>query len=79
MKGMINVATRQIELTRDLVGDGLQDLGLLTQARSPEALVHAELEILRRGAERATMAASQIGNAVQEVFAETVASINRGD
>jgi Phasin protein len=73
MKGLMNVAVQQIEMTQGLMAGGMADLDLLTEARSPVAFVQAELEIFRRRSERAASAARQIADELNRTFAETYA------
>jgi hypothetical protein len=73
MKGLMNVAVQQIEMTQGLMAGGMADLELLTDARSPGAFVQAELEIFRRRSERAASAARQIAVELNRTFAETYA------
>jgi hypothetical protein len=73
MKGLMNVAVQQIEMTQGLMAGGMADLDLLTEARTPVAFVQAELEIFRRRSERAASAARQITDELNRTFAETYA------
>lgn len=70
MKGLINVAIQQIELSRGLLENGVEDFNLLTQARTPDAFVQAELEVFRRRSERALGAAQKISAELNKTFAE---------
>jgi hypothetical protein len=73
MKGLMNVAVQQIEMTQGLIAGGMADLDLLTETRSPVAFVQAEVEIFRRRSERAASAARQIADELNRTFAETYA------
>lgn len=52
MTGVVNAAMKQLELSRGLIQGGLEDFDRLSQARTPETFVQAELEVLRRRSER---------------------------
>lgn len=71
MKGMINVAAQQAEFGRGMMQAGMEDFGLLTQAKSPEAFFQAEMEIIRRGSERAFDATRKLGTELNKTFAES--------
>lgn len=70
MKGMINVAAQQAELGRGLMQAGMEDFGLLAQAKSPEAFLQAEMEIFRRGSERAFDATRKLGLELNKTLTE---------
>lgn len=73
-KNLFNVAAQQIELTRDLIEGSLADYSLLANARTPEAMLHAEVELFRRGSERAFGAATKITDAMQQVFTDAISA-----
>lgn len=79
MKGMMNVVLRQIELTSGLLEGGMDDLNLLTQAKSPDTFIQAELEVLRRQSERMITAAQKFSQEVNQTWSqasETLTTVN---
>jgi hypothetical protein len=75
MKGMMNVTLHQLEATQDWVRGSLEDFDLLTEARSPGALVQAELEIFRRRSRGASGAARKIADELRRTFVESSALV----
>ncbi len=79
VKGLTQMATHQVALTRDLLEGGAADLQLLAQARTPEAFLQAELEAFRRRSARAIEAALTMGDELRQTwtglseYAKTVA------
>lgn len=63
MTGVVSATVKQLELSRGLIQGGLEDFDRLSQARTPETFVQAELEVLRRRSER-------VMNAIQTVSEE---------
>ena len=70
MKGLANIAATQFELSRELMDGGVSDFNLLAQARTPEALVEAELEVFRRRSERAVGAVKKISDQMSGAWTE---------
>jgi hypothetical protein len=60
MKSFVEMAARQIDLSSELIRGSLQDLSLLAQAHTPDALVQAELEVLHRESQRALLVLQQL-------------------
>jgi hypothetical protein len=80
MKGLMNVAVQQIELGKGMMDSGVEDFDLLAQARTPEAVVQAELEVFRRRSERAIVTAQKITDELRQSWVEAfelVQSIGR--
>ncbi|HQT79778.1 MAG TPA: hypothetical protein PLD10_22265, partial [Rhodopila sp.] len=55
-----------------------EDVALLTQAHTPDALFRAEMEMFRKGSERAFTAAMKISGSMQNMVAETMAAYANG-
>ena len=70
VKGLMNVTIQQIELSCNLLEGNVEDFNLLAQARSPEAFVQAELEVIRRCSDRALGAAQKIGDELHQTWRE---------
>jgi Phasin protein len=70
MKGLMNVAAQQIELGKGMMDSGVEDFDLLAQARTPEALVQAELEVFRRRSERAVLTTQKITDELRQTWVE---------
>ena len=70
VKGLMNVTIQQIELSCNLLEGNVEDFNLLAQARTPEAFVQAELDVIRRRSERAFGAAQKIGDELHQTWAE---------
>lgn len=70
VKGLMNVTIQQIELSCNLMEGNVEDFNLLAQARTPEAFVQAELDVMRRRSERALGAAQKIGDELRQTWTE---------
>jgi hypothetical protein len=70
VRSLMNVTIQQIELSRDWMDGNVEDFNLLAQARSPEAFVQAELEVIRRCSDRALGAAQKIGDELHQTWRE---------
>lgn len=53
VNGMMNMAIHQMEIGRDLIGGAFEDLDLLVQAQTPDAMAKAEIDIFQRRSKRA--------------------------
>jgi Phasin protein len=73
-RGLMNVAMRQLELSRELMEGAIEDLGLLAQARSPDTLLAAEMEVFRRRAERTIGAVRTVTREMGQVWSESLTS-----
>ncbi len=79
MKGMINVVLRQIELSSSLMEGSMDDLNLLIHAQTPDKFIQAEMEVLRRQAERSITAAQKFSEEVNRTWSaasENLKTIN---
>jgi hypothetical protein len=70
MKGVVNAAVQQIELSRGLIQGGMEDLSLLAQARTPETFVQAELDVFRRRSERMIEAMQKVSDELRQTWGE---------
>jgi hypothetical protein len=70
VRSLMNVTIQQIELSRDWMDGNVEDFNLLAQARSPEAFVQAELEVIRRRSDCALGAAQKIGDELHQTWTE---------
>lgn len=65
---LTNVVSRQFELGREYMEGNVGDFALLSQARTPEALVEAELEVVRRRSERAIAAVNMVTSEMRQAW-----------
>jgi hypothetical protein len=72
MKGVVDASVRQIELSRSLIEGGLEDFQLLALARTPEALVHAEFDVLRRRSERMISAMQKASDDLTQTWSKAI-------
>jgi hypothetical protein len=70
MQGLMSVAMHQLEATQGWMRGNLEDFDRLAEARSPGALVQAEIEIFRRRSQEAAGAARKIADEFHRTFAE---------
>jgi hypothetical protein len=78
MTGLMQVAMQQFELAQGAMEANLADLDLLMKARTPDALVTAEFEVVRRRTERAADAARKISVELSRTWSETAAFVMPG-
>jgi hypothetical protein len=76
MKGLMNVAMQQIELGQGLLEGSVEDLSLLTTARTPDAFVQAEFEVLRRSSQRALGVAQKLSSELNRTWSEVALAGN---
>jgi len=74
MMGMMHLAMRQIELGQGILEGSMEDLSLLTAARTPDAFVQAELEVLRRGSGRTLGLAQKISSELNRTWSTITAN-----
>lgn len=79
VRDMIDITTQQVELTRDMIEAGTEDMALLSQAHTPDALLRAEMEVFRKRSERAFNAAMKISGSMQNMVAATMAAYTNGE
>jgi hypothetical protein len=72
MTGAVNAAVKQLELSRGLIQGGLEDFDRLSQARTPETFVQAELEVLRRRSERVMNAMQTLSEEMARAWGEAL-------
>ncbi|MDB5479965.1 MAG: hypothetical protein JWO83_1018 [Caulobacteraceae bacterium] len=72
MTGVVNAAVKQLELSRGLIQGGLEDFDHLSQARTPETFVQAELEVLRRRSERVMNAMQTLTEELTRAWGEAL-------
>jgi hypothetical protein len=72
MTGAVNAAVKQLELSRGLIQGGMEDFDRLTQARTPETFVQAELEVLRRRSERVMNAMQVLSEEMARAWGEAL-------
>lgn len=68
------VVMQQIDIGRELLEGSVGDLTLLTQARTPDALLHAEMEVLRRASGRMIGAAQTFNIELSRTWSEASAA-----
>jgi hypothetical protein len=71
VKTLTNIVSRQFELGREYMEGNVGDFTLLSQARTPEALIEAELEVVRRRSERAIAAVNTVTTEMRQAWIET--------
>ncbi len=72
MTGVVSATVRQLELSRGLIQGGLEDFDRLSQARTPETFVQAELEVLRRRSERVMTAMQTVSEELARAWGEAL-------
>jgi len=75
MTGLMHVAMQQFELAQGVMEGNLADLDLLMKAQTPDALVTAEFEVVRRRTVRAADAARKISGELSRTWSETAAFV----
>ncbi len=70
VKTLTNIVSRQFELGREYMEGSVSDFALLSQARTPEALIEAELEVVRRRSERAIAAVNTVTTEMRQAWIE---------
>lgn len=71
-KCWVDIMAQQVELTSKMIRGAVADTALLTEARSPDALWRAEVEIYRRGTERMLEASAAVISGIQDVIVHSV-------
>ena len=80
-KGLMTIAAEQVEYSRGLVEDTMDDVRDFTGARSPEAILHAQIRSLQRHARRTMIATEHMADRWNKTCAEwnqTCAEISAG-
>lgn len=70
--GFAEIAAGQFAFAGRLVEAGVDDFNTLAAARSPEALLHAEMDVLRRQSDRATELMIRFDREWRAVWGEAV-------
>lgn len=70
VKTLTTIMSRQFELGREYMEGNVGDFALLSQARTPEALIEAELEVVRRRSERAISAVNTVTTEMRQAWIE---------
>jgi hypothetical protein len=70
VNGLTKATIQQVELNCNFMEGYVEDLNLLAQARTPEAFVQAELNVIRRNSERAVEAAQKISDGLHHTWIE---------
>jgi len=72
VRGLTKVTMKQLELSRTLMEGAMEDLNMLSQARTPDALVTTEMEVLRRRAERTIGAFRAVADEMGQAWGEAL-------
>lgn len=70
VKTLTRIVSRQFELGREYMEGNVADFALLSQAKTPEALVEAEIEVVRRRSERAISAVNTVTTEMRQAWIE---------
>jgi hypothetical protein len=71
MTGFMSASLRQLEFGQQLMRGNLEDFQQLAQARTPEAFVEVEFDVLRRRSERMAAMVQQLSEDLGQVWANT--------